>query len=108
MCAAHSIDLLIKDIVKIDWARATVEAVRKTIKFIKHHQVPLAIFDTKSGNKTLVLPSETRFGTSVIMLSRFQEVRPVGFILMAGSTAVERPAVLVVLHDGCSTTAVKL
>lgn len=74
LCGAHSIDLLIKDIVDMAWAKATVASVKKSIKFIKRHQKPLAIFKSKSGGKDLLLPKETRFGASAIMALRFKDV----------------------------------
>lgn len=41
---AHTIDLCFKNIVDVPWEKATVAAVKKCIKFIKHHQQTLAVF----------------------------------------------------------------
>lgn len=73
-CGAHSIDLIIKDIVAMPWAKATVAAAKKCIKFIKHHQKSLAVFKDKSNGRGLLLPNDTRFGTSFIMIERFFSV----------------------------------
>ena len=86
LCGAHSVDLLIKDIVEMAWAKATVASVKKSIKFIKRHRRPLAIFKSKSGDRDLLLPKATRLGASVILASRFKDVSfPCWFRLMVVS-----------------------
>ena len=74
LCGAHSVDLLIKDIVEMAWAKATVASVKKSIKFIKRHRKPLEIFKSKRGGRDLLLPKGTQFGASVIMAVRFKDV----------------------------------
>lgn len=75
-CAAHSIDLLLEDIVAMKWASATVASVKKATKFIKRHQKTLAIFSKHSPSRGLLLPNDTRFGASVITVERFVARKP--------------------------------
>lgn len=74
-CAAHSIDLAIKDICKQDWAAELVKSVREAVIFLKRHQKLLAIVKKKSPTRGLLLPNDTRFGTSVIMTNRFLDMK---------------------------------
>ena len=45
--------------------------MKKCIKFIKHHQKTPVVFKDKSNGRGLLLPNDTRFGTSFIMIERF-------------------------------------
>jgi hypothetical protein len=74
-CAAHAIDLLIKDIGKHDWAKELFDAAREVVKWFKRRQVPFRLFRAESPDKTLLLPGDTRFASNIIMLDRFLDVR---------------------------------
>ena len=47
-CTAHVMDLFLDDVGKQDWANELFAWANSTIKFIRAHHKPLAIFHTKS------------------------------------------------------------
>lgn len=73
-CASHTLNLLLKDIMKLENFKTCNEMVTKIIKYIKKRHVELSYFEKiqkeKYGNdkKSLKLPSQTRWGGFVIML----------------------------------------
>ncbi|CAG8445324.1 10092_t:CDS:2 [Scutellospora calospora] len=73
-CLAHSINLLIGDIVKLDWAQKILSNAILVIKFFRQHIIPAAILkryqQTKYGlkYKTLKFPVKTRWGSAAICL----------------------------------------
>jgi len=42
-CVAHSLNLLIGDIMKLPWADSTIKDGKKIVKYFKSHQIPAAI-----------------------------------------------------------------
>jgi Protein of unknown function (DUF 659) len=73
-CVAHSLDLALESIGKLEWVADYVTAGRNLTLFITRHQAPQAIFRTKS-TKQLVKPADTRFGTQFMMLLRLYDLR---------------------------------
>lgn len=76
-CASHTLNLLLKDIVKLENFKICNEIVTKIIKYIKKRHVELAYFEKiqkekyENNKKTLKLPSQTRWGGCVIMMESF-------------------------------------
>jgi len=66
-CAAHCIDLMLEDIVKIDFVIEIVESSKRITKFIYNHASVLHLMRTFT-NKELVRPTITRFATTFISL----------------------------------------
>ena len=50
-CSAHSLDLLAKDICKLLWVKPVVEQATAVSKYIRNHQLPLAVFRQKGVEK---------------------------------------------------------
>ncbi|GBG65856.1 hypothetical protein CBR_g53828 [Chara braunii] len=76
-CAAHCLNLLLRDIVAQPFARQTMRDAHKIVKFMRNKQNTLALH--KIMKKALVLkrPVKTRFGTSYVMLERLYDQREV-------------------------------
>ena len=76
-CVAHSLNLLIGDIMKLPWADSTIKDGKKIVKYFKSHQVPAAILkwyqDSNYDKKiSLKLPVKTHWGSSAICLNSLQ------------------------------------
>lgn len=76
-CIAHSLNLLIGDIMKISWAHNIIKNGKKIVKYFKSHQVPAAIlkrYQLSNYNKqiSLKLPVKTRWGSSAVCLKSLQ------------------------------------
>jgi len=64
-CWAHGINLWIKDILKIDWAKSILEKGKEVVHYFRNHQIPLATlhwFQLEKYRHTiaLVLTIDTR------------------------------------------------
>ena len=73
-CAAHTLNLLLKDIGKMSFVQPTLIEANHIVKFIREHQFTYALFRTKS-DKCLQIFCATRFATSYYVLERLQLVR---------------------------------
>ncbi|CAB4384791.1 unnamed protein product [Rhizophagus irregularis] len=76
-CVAHSLNLLIGDIIKLPWADSTIKNGKKIVKYFKSHQIPAAVlkrYQRSSYDKqiSLKLPVKTRWGSSAICLNSLQ------------------------------------
>nr|CAG8479006.1 9870_t:CDS:2 [Entrophospora candida] len=76
-CVAHSLNLLIGDIMKLSWADTTMKNIKRTVKYFKSHQIPAAIlkqYQLSNYNKqiSLKLPVKTRWGSSAACLNSLQ------------------------------------
>ncbi|GBB95101.1 hypothetical protein RclHR1_24790001 [Rhizophagus clarus] len=76
-CVAHSLNLLIGDIMKLPWADRTMKNGKKIVKYFKSHQVPAAILKRYQLSNydrriSLKLPVKTRWGSSAICLNSLQ------------------------------------
>lgn len=77
-CIAHCADLLLHDVGRLSFAKRIISQAKQIIKFIKNHHWSAALVRavSKEGSKlSLLLPGETRFATSVIMLERLLKMR---------------------------------
>ncbi|KAF0385584.1 zinc finger bed domain-containing protein 1-like [Gigaspora margarita] len=74
-CLAHNLNLLVGDIIKLEWAQNILLNAIMIVKYFKNHTIPAAILkryqEDKYGSnyKTLKLPVETRWGSSASCLS---------------------------------------
>ncbi len=70
-CAAHALNLLLKDIMALDTMNTLYETAKQVVKYVKGKQVASAIYLSKQKEKnkstTLKLPSITRWGGVVFM-----------------------------------------
>lgn len=69
LCAAHTLNLLLKDIGKMSFVQPTLIEANHIVKFIREHQFTYALFRTKS-DKCLKIFCATRFATSYYVLER--------------------------------------
>jgi hypothetical protein len=74
-CAAHCLNLLLKDWGKQRWAKDVVDKAKDIVKYIRAHQCPTAVFLTYSPNLGLKMPGSTRFATNFLMIDRLVKVR---------------------------------
>ena len=75
-CAAHTLNLLLKDIGKLPFIKQTLLDANHVVKFVREHQFTYALFRTKSPTKTLQIFCATRFATAYYVLSTLQSLRP--------------------------------
>ena len=76
-CVAHSLNLLIGDIMKLSWADSTMRNGKKIVKYFKSHQIPAAILKRYQNSNydkqiSLKLSVKTRWGSSAICLNSLQ------------------------------------
>lgn len=76
-CVAHSLNLLIGDIMKLSWADTIMKNSKIIVKYFKSHQIPAAIlkrYQLSNYNKqiSLKLPVKTRWGSSAACLNSLQ------------------------------------
>ena len=73
-CAAHCLDLLLEDWSKLPMA-SVISEVADVVTFINGHEGSRALLRKHSPEKGLLRPGETRFGTNIIMIQRFVELK---------------------------------
>nr|DAD29111.1 TPA_asm: hypothetical protein HUJ06_030579 [Nelumbo nucifera] len=73
-CAAHCLDLMIKDIRKRKLMKTTIDSVRKITNFIYNHGVLLAMM-RKQCEGDIVRPGVIRFATNFIALESIKKHR---------------------------------
>ncbi|GBG78796.1 hypothetical protein CBR_g28019 [Chara braunii] len=78
-CAAHTLSLLLKDMVKLPWVSKIVKRAKMMVKFIKNHHRTVSLFSACSleERKTLIMPTEVRFASTFEMLNRLHDRRGV-------------------------------
>ena len=74
-CAAHALDLILKDFCKEPFIADALKQCRAVVKWVRNHHLPLALFSSLS-NLALLLPGDTRFGSHLICTQRYLAVRP--------------------------------
>ena len=75
-CAAHTLNLLLKDIGRLNFIKQTLLDANDVVKFIREHQFTYALFCSKSPSKNLQIFCATRFATAYLVLNRLLELRP--------------------------------
>jgi hypothetical protein len=74
-CLAHSLNLLINDIIKLNWAKTIISKAKVIVKYFKFHHIPAAILKRhqkatyKNTWITLKLPVKTRWGSNAACLA---------------------------------------
>ncbi|CAI7879790.1 unnamed protein product [Closterium sp. NIES-53] len=74
-CAAHVLDLMLHDLWKIRAVKRVLSQVRRVVMMVKGSASAVTLFHEVFSELALVRPGATRFGTNVIMLTRFLEVK---------------------------------
>ncbi|CAI5532855.1 unnamed protein product [Closterium sp. Naga37s-1] len=74
-CAAHCLDLMLHDIGKIPAIKRVLAQVHSVVMMIEGCASAVVLFRELFTKLSLVRPGATRFGTQVIMLGRFLEVK---------------------------------
>jgi hypothetical protein len=69
-CCTHQADLLMKKIAKLSYFHDIVTRIRGVCVWMRRHSVPLTTFK-KLSPRLLLIPGETRFGSSVQCMERF-------------------------------------
>ncbi|CAI7875641.1 unnamed protein product [Closterium sp. NIES-54] len=73
-CTAHSLNLMMKDIGQLDWAKDTIDCAQQLISTLKNaHWITGVLWKEKALQ--ILKPAGTRFGTNYIALERLQAVR---------------------------------
>ena len=67
-CVIHSLDLILRELGKIDWIKDTIDLARSITKFINNHVEVFSLMRRFTGDKDLVHPSITCFTTGFISL----------------------------------------
>ncbi|CAI7787867.1 unnamed protein product, partial [Closterium sp. NIES-53] len=73
-CAADCLDLMLHDMGKICIVKKVLTQVHRIVMMVKGSASAVALFRTIFSKQELVRPGTTRFGTHVIMVTRFLEV----------------------------------
>ncbi|CAI5957127.1 unnamed protein product [Closterium sp. NIES-64] len=74
-CAAHVLDLMLHDIGRVRAVRRVLNQVHRVVMIVKGSASAVTLFHELFSTLSLVRPGATRFGTQVIMLARFLEVK---------------------------------
>ena len=67
-CAAHCLDLMLKDIGKLEWVKPCVERAKNICKYIYNHAFVLNTMRKYRGDRYLAQPSITRPTSNFITL----------------------------------------
>lgn len=73
-CVAHSLNLLIGDIMKVPWSANILKRAKEIVLYFRSHQIPMAILRrhqlaTYKHRRSLKLPAKTRWGSSATCLN---------------------------------------
>ncbi|CAI7792389.1 unnamed protein product [Closterium sp. NIES-53] len=74
-CAAHCLDLMLHDLGNIPAVKRVLGQVHRVVMMVKGSASAAILFHELFSKLSLVRPGATRFGTQVIMLGRFLEVK---------------------------------
>lgn len=73
-CATHCLNLLLKDLVLIEWMDRAITQGKEVQQFISNHDATRAMFSKHSKLK-LIRPGDTRFASNFMMLQRLVKVK---------------------------------
>ncbi|CAI5986062.1 unnamed protein product [Closterium sp. NIES-64] len=76
-CAAHVLDLMLHDMGKVKAVKRVLNQVHRVVMMVKGSASAVTLFRELFSKLALVRPGATRFGTQVIMIERFLEVKKV-------------------------------
>ncbi|CAI5962774.1 unnamed protein product, partial [Closterium sp. NIES-65] len=74
-CAAHVLDLMLHDMGKVKAVKRVLNQVHRVVMMVKGSASAVTLFRELFSKLALVRPGATRFGTQVIMIERFLEVK---------------------------------
>ncbi|CAI5479976.1 unnamed protein product [Closterium sp. Yama58-4] len=74
-CAAHVLDLMLHDMGNIRVVKRVLTQVHRVVMMVKGSASAVVLFREVFSKLSLVRPGATRFGTQVIMIGRFLEVK---------------------------------
>ncbi|CAI6008638.1 unnamed protein product [Closterium sp. NIES-65] len=74
-CAAHVLDLMLHDMGKVKAVKRVLNQVHRVVMMVKGSASAVTLFRELFSQLALVRPGATRFGTQVIMIERFLEVK---------------------------------
>ncbi|CAI5942524.1 unnamed protein product [Closterium sp. NIES-64] len=74
-CAAHVLDLMLHDMGKVKAVKRVLNQVHRVVMMVKGSASAVTLFRELFSKLELVRPGATRFGTQVIMIERFLEVK---------------------------------
>ncbi|XP_021980163.1 uncharacterized protein LOC110876292 [Helianthus annuus] len=72
-CAAHCINLILKDVSKLEDVSTLIQLASRITVFIYNHKWPLNWLRKRLGCKEIIRPRATRFGTSFIALKSLHD-----------------------------------
>ncbi|CAG8669314.1 7313_t:CDS:1, partial [Scutellospora calospora] len=71
-CLAHNLNLIIQDIMKLNWTKSIYKKTKAIVKFFRNHHIPAAIFkrhqQIQESKVSLKLPAKTRWGSFFICM----------------------------------------
>ncbi|XP_043710660.1 uncharacterized protein LOC122659629 [Telopea speciosissima] len=83
-CAAHGVQLLLKDIdAQISWAKEVFDKAKLVIGFMYKHGTVLALMRECTGGKELKKPCKTRFASNFFMLKSILDVEDLLRVMVA-------------------------
>ncbi|GJP44647.1 hypothetical protein CLOM_g4013 [Closterium sp. NIES-68] len=74
-CAAHCLDLMLQDLGALDIIEQVLFQAHRCVMLVKNSSSAVTLFRKVFSELELVRPGTTRFGTQVIMITRFLEVK---------------------------------
>ncbi|CAI5973681.1 unnamed protein product [Closterium sp. NIES-64] len=74
-CAAHCLDVMLHDLGNIPAVKRVLGQVHRVVMMVKGSASAVILFHELFSKLSLVRPGATRFGTQVIMLGKFLEVK---------------------------------
>ncbi|KAF2296098.1 hypothetical protein GH714_036135 [Hevea brasiliensis] len=74
-CAAHCLDLILKDFAKIGWINTVIEQARSITRFVYNYSVVLNMVRKYTAGNDIVEPGLTRFATNFATLKRMVDLK---------------------------------
>ncbi|XP_043725657.1 uncharacterized protein LOC122672228 [Telopea speciosissima] len=85
-CAAHGVQLLLKDIdAQISWVKEVFDKAKLVVGFMYKHGTILALMRECTGGKELKKPCKTRFASNLFMLKSILDVEDVLRVMVASA-----------------------
>ncbi|KAK9285537.1 hypothetical protein L1049_024732 [Liquidambar formosana] len=85
-CAAHGIQLLLKDIYEeVDWVQRIIDDAKSIVTYMYKHTIVLSLMRVHTNNKELKHPCVTRFASNFLMLQSILNVENELRLLVASS-----------------------
>ncbi|GBG86865.1 hypothetical protein CBR_g42149 [Chara braunii] len=88
-CGAHCCSLLLKDLANLSWIKGTVKTANTIVKFIRNHHATNGLMMSIDDTKSLLRPTEVRFGSVYMMLQRLEDREDVLTVMVDGREAAK-------------------